>query len=113
MADIPEDIADNQQENSKKVIGKPFPPGVSGNPKGRPKGKTMKEYAREFLMSMTDDKKLEFLNTLSKEVVWKMAEGNPHQDTDIKHDVSDNLFELINNAIGKGESDTIPGEDKE
>jgi hypothetical protein len=41
-----------------------------------------------------------------------MAEGNPHQDTDIKHDVSDNLFELINNAIGKGESDTIPGEDK-
>ena len=57
-------------------------PGGKGGP-GRPKGKTMKEFARDFLMSMTDEMKLEFLNSLSKEVLWKMAEGNPHNTEDI------------------------------
>ena len=55
----------------------------TGNAAGRPKGKTMKEFAREFLMSMSDDKKLEFLNSLTKDIVWKMAEGNPATQTDI------------------------------
>ena len=65
-----------------------FKPGHCYNPKGRPKGKTMKEYAREFLMSMGDEAKLKFLNSLSKETVWKMAEGNPHQDTNLDANVS-------------------------
>ena len=30
--------ADRTAKNSKKVVGRPFKPGVSGNPKGRPKG---------------------------------------------------------------------------
>ena len=34
-------------------------------------------------MEMTDEKKLEFLNSLSKDIVWKMAEGNPHNTEDI------------------------------
>lgn len=46
----------------------------------RPKGKTMKEFAREFLMSMSDEDKIKFLNSLSKDIVWKMAEGNPQTD---------------------------------
>ena len=50
---------------------------------GRPKGKTLKEFAREFLMSMDDDKKLEFLNSLAKDIVWRMAEGNPHNTEDL------------------------------
>lgn len=54
-----------------------------GNSNGRPKGKTLKEFAREFLMSMTDEQKEDFLNGLSKDVVWKMAEGNPHNTEDI------------------------------
>ena len=56
--------------------------GVSANPKGRPKGKTLKEFARDLLMSMTDEEKQKYLKTLPKEIVWKMAEGNPHQTSE-------------------------------
>lgn len=59
-----------------------FKPGVSGNPKGRPPGKTLKEYSRDYLSKMTDEERLEFLRGLPKEVIWKMAEGNPKQDTE-------------------------------
>src|SRR5690349_16916493 len=57
-----------------------FGVGNNANPAGRPKGKTMKEFAREFLMQMDDKQKKAWLKGLAPEVVWKMAEGNPAQD---------------------------------
>ena len=54
--------------------------GQSGNPAGRPKGKTLKEYCRDFLACMTTEERDEFLEGLPKEVIWKMAEGNPQND---------------------------------
>lgn len=57
--------------------------GQSGNPDGRPKGKTMKEYARELLECQTEEERQAFLHGLPKEVIWKMAEGNPESKTDI------------------------------
>ncbi|MEK6880879.1 MAG: DUF5681 domain-containing protein [Nanoarchaeota archaeon] len=51
--------------------------GQSGNPKGRPKEKTLKEFAREFLSQMSEEARLQFLKGLKKEDVWKMAEGLP------------------------------------
>lgn len=55
-------------------------PGQSGNPKGRPKEKTMKEWARDVLQKMTDEERKKFFIGMPKEVIWKMAEGNPAQD---------------------------------
>lgn len=61
----------------KQLIPYLWKKGVSANPKGRPKGKTLKEFAREYLMTLPDDEKTDFLASLPTEIVWKMAEGNP------------------------------------
>lgn len=57
--------------------------GQSGNPNGRPKGKTMKEFARDFLNNMREEQRIKFLKDINPEMVWKMAEGQPHFTTDI------------------------------
>lgn len=72
--------SDNQKENSKPWL---FKKGKSGNPAGRPKGVTLKEYARDFLAKLTEEERQEFMEGLPKETIWKMAEGNPHNATDI------------------------------
>jgi len=75
-------MVDNKTDNSGD-IQKPwlFQPGVSGNPKGKPKGTfSLKTYAKKMLKEMSDKEKLEFMRGLPKEVLWKMAEGNPAQD---------------------------------
>ena len=57
--------------------------GVSGNPNGRPKGKSLKEFARIYLEQLNEKDKMKYLATLPPEVVWKMAEGNPHTTADL------------------------------
>lgn len=57
-----------------------FKPGKSGNPGGRPKGSiSLKEYAKRMFLKMSDNEKLNFLEGLPKEIIWKMAEGGPDQ----------------------------------
>lgn len=53
------------------------------NPNGRPKGQTLKEYWRARFKDMSDEEKLEFTKRVGNENIWKMAEGNPQQETDI------------------------------
>jgi hypothetical protein len=66
----------------KRNLDGTFAPGHAGGP-GRPKGKTLKEFAREYLLSLPDEEKQEFLASLPKEFVWRMAEGNPQTHADI------------------------------
>jgi len=51
--------------------------------KGRPIGKGMKDYSREFLASMTDEERQDFMEGIPKIEIWKMAEGNPENKSDI------------------------------
>ena len=81
-----------------------FKPGVSGNPKGRTPGKSLKEYSREFLAKMTDDERLKFMEGLPKIDIWKMAEGNPEQE--VKGNLT--ISELLDNLKNKN-GDTNKG----
>lgn len=61
--------------------------GQSGNPAGRPKTKTLKEFARDFLASMSEDARFEYLKTVDPKAIWEMAEGKPKQDVDITGEI--------------------------
>ena len=77
-----------QGENTKKdkyAHLKPwqFKPGQSGNPKGRPPGPSLKEYAKKYLSSLTEEERLEYLAGIDKKIVWEMAEGKARQETEV------------------------------
>ena len=57
--------------------------GQSGNPKGRPEGISLKEYARVKFRHMTDEEREEFLNGIDKRTVWEMAEDKPNAKTEL------------------------------
>lgn len=61
-----------------------FKPGQSGNPGGRPKGKTMKQYAREYLAAMPEEERIKFLSALDLKTIWEMGEGKPKQDIEVE-----------------------------
>lgn len=72
-----------ENESAKQSENRPwlYKKGQSGNPSGRPKGSvSMKTYIKNKLATMTPEEREEFLEGLPKDVIWKMAEGNPNNE---------------------------------
>lgn len=86
------------EESDKQTINSNKPwlwkKGQSGNVMGRPKGKTMKEYARQFLERMTDEERDEWLEGINKDKIWEMSEGKPKQDLDITGEITSKIISV-------------------
>ena len=86
----------NKAEFNRQPDGK-FGPGNNANPAGRPKGKTMKEFAREYYMLKTDEEKrayIEWLDEKKPGFAWEMGEGKAKQDLGIEGELTSKIISV-------------------
>lgn len=90
------DELQEQANNSPADRIKPwqFKKGQSGNPAGRPIGKSLKERAKAMLNAMTEEEEQEFLQGIDKKIIWEMAEGKAKQD--VEHSGTLTINEVLN-----------------
>lgn len=87
-----------------------FAPGNNANPSGRPKGKTLKEFAREFYLSMSDDEKRAYILALEEKrpgFAWAQAEGLPQEDKRVSISVPRPILGGATGAINQAITEEI------
>lgn len=103
MAKRKADAASTTQEQPKKVIGKPFPAGVSGNPKGRPKG-SRDALGFAFVEALYAD-----FQEHGEATIHKVREDMPHQylktiamilPKELNHNIN-NMSDMSDAELGK------------
>lgn len=78
-----EQLPNQQSKVPKQLQAHVFKKGQSGNPGGRPKGsKSLKQFAKEYLESLPDDEKLDYMEGMDKKIIWEMAEGKAISNID-------------------------------
>lgn len=97
------EIKDGKARSLEALKPYQYKKGQSGNPSGRPKGISLKEYAKLKFVTMNDDEKEDFLHGLSKDIIWEMGEGRADSKTEMTGDMTINLApedkEKIKNAL--------------
>lgn len=110
-----------QGENSrtKHLAPYQFKKGQSGNPNGRPPGKSLKERAKAMLQAMTPEEEQEFLEGIDKKTIWEMAEGKAKQDVEhggivtISHVLDSLEHDSGQETLGQGVADEPPVQNQE
>ena len=89
-----EDSSKTSQELERDEKGRLLPGQASLNPRGRPSGKTLKEYQAEQFRMMTDEEKAAWLKDVAKDTRWKMSEGLPKVDVGISGELTSKIVSV-------------------
>ena len=82
-----EELQEQVNNSTDRIKPWQFKKGQSGNPAGRPPGKSLKERSKAMLNAMTEEEEQAFLEGIDKRTIWEMAEGKAKQDLGIETDI--------------------------
>lgn len=83
-----------EQDKYSRLQPYQFKKGQSGNPNGRPPGKSLKERAKAMLNAMTEEEEQAFLEGIDKKTIWEMAEGKAKQDVDLSGEITSKIISV-------------------